>query len=84
MAARRFIQLQGQKTTNIQRGSTPMIEKMNRARFERVRRERERRDRAIRIQERYLDRKDYSGSEWVSNIPAASGRMGSTDGRSKP
>ena len=61
-----------------------MIEKGNRARFERVRRERERRDRAIRIREQYLDRKDYSGSEWVSNIPAASRRMGSAAGRFKP
>jgi hypothetical protein len=52
-------------------GGTLMNEETTRARFERVRRERESRDRAIRIRKRYIDRTDYSGSELVSNIPAA-------------
>jgi len=50
-----------------------MIEEKSRARFERARRERESRERAISIRKRYVERKDYSGSELISNIPAASG-----------
>ncbi len=49
-----------------------MIEEKDRARFERERRERESRDQAIRIRKRYVERRDYSGSELISNIPAAS------------
>ena len=49
-----------------------MIEETNRARFERARRERESQDRAIRIRKQYVERRDYSGSEWISNIPAVS------------
>ena len=49
-----------------------MIGEKNRACFERVRRERESRDRAIRIRKQYVERRDYSGSELMSNFPAAS------------
>ncbi len=58
-----------------------MIEEKNRARFERVRRERESRDRAIRVRKRYVERADYSGSELISNIPAASRDVGRSVGR---
>jgi len=61
-------------------GDTPMIEGKDRARFERVRRERESRDRAIRIRKRYVEREDYSGSELISNIPAASRDVGRSAG----
>ncbi len=53
-----------------------MMEEKNRARFERLRRERESRDRATRIRNRYVDRRDYSGSELISNFPAASRDVG--------
>ncbi len=53
-----------------------MMEEKNRARFERLRRERESRDRATRIRNRYVDRRDYSGSELISNIPVASRDVG--------
>ncbi len=58
-----------------------MMEEKNRARFERLRRERESRDRATRIRNRYVDRRDYSGSELISNIPAASRDVGRSAGR---
>ncbi len=58
-----------------------MIEEKNRARFERVRRERESRDRAIRVRKRYVERADYSGSELISNIPAASRDVERSAGR---
>ncbi len=58
-----------------------MIEEKNRARFERVRRERESRDQAIRIRKRYVERRDYSGSELISNIPAASRDVERSAGR---
>ncbi len=49
-----------------------MIGEKNRACFERVRRDRESRDRAIMMRRRYVERGDYSGSELMSNFPAAS------------
>ncbi len=49
-----------------------MVEEKNRACFERARRERENRGRAISIRKRYVERKDFSGSELISNFPAAS------------
>ncbi len=58
-----------------------MIEEKDRACFERVRRERESRDRAIRIRRRYVERGDYSGSELMSNFPAASRDAGRSAGR---
>jgi hypothetical protein len=58
-----------------------MVEEKNRARFERARRERESRDRAISIRKRYVERKDYSGSELISNIPAASRDVRRSAGR---
>ena len=57
-----------------------MIEGKDRARFERVRRERESRDRAIRIRKQYVERRDYSGSELISNIPVASRDVGRSAG----
>ncbi len=62
-------------------GGTPMIEEKDRARFERERRERESRDQAIRIRKRYIERRDYSGSELISNIPAASRDVERSAGR---
>ena len=58
-----------------------MIEEKDRARFERERRERESRDQAIRIRKRYIERRDYSGSELISNIPAASRDVERSAGR---
>ena len=58
-----------------------MIEEKDRARFERERRERESRDQAIRIRKRYVERRDYSGSELISNIPAASRDVERSAGR---
>ena len=61
----------------------PVIEEKNRARFERIRRERESRDRAISLRKRYVNRTDYSGSEYVSDIPAASRDVGRSAERFK-
>jgi hypothetical protein len=57
-----------------------MIGEKNRARFERARRERENRDRAISMRKRYVERADFSGSELISNIPAASRDVGRSAG----
>ncbi len=58
-----------------------MFGEKNRACFERVRRERESRDRAIMMRRRYVERGDYSGSELISNIPAASRDVRRSAGR---
>jgi len=58
-----------------------MIEEKDRARFERARRERESRDQAIRIRKRYVERKEFSGSELISNVPGASRDVRRSAGR---
>jgi hypothetical protein len=58
-----------------------MIGEINRACFERARGERESRDRAILMRRRYVERRDYSGSELISNIPAASRDVERSAGR---